>query len=406
MKPGEKGGICYWAVASHLGGTERSVLELALGLRARPSYGYEPWFVLPKEGPLSERLRAEGIRFYILPMPSEFLKMSRSRPLASTGRAVLALPGMRSYLRQVRALLREEKPSVIHSNALKCHALSSVVGPWTGIPVLWHLRDILPPGAASRALLALSRLPRLRGGLRVVANSGATARSFLSGGQGSGLGVRIVHNGIDPGRYEPRPNRAFNALLGAAPEVPVVGILGVLARWKGQLEFLRMAAGVRAAGLDARFAVIGGEIYDTDSDRGFADELRAEAERLGLTGYVHFTGFRDDPEVAINGLDVLVHASNKPEPFGRVAIEAMACGVPLVASAAGGILEIVDDERTGLLFPPGDVEALTRAVARLLQDAGLRARFREAGRAEFLSRFTSSRYVDGLVAVYDEMTRR
>ncbi|MCM2280119.1 MAG: glycosyltransferase family 4 protein [Oligoflexia bacterium] len=396
--------ICYLAVASHLGGTERSVLELALGLKAKPSLGYEPWFVLPKEGPLSERLAREGIAFEILPMPAGLLKLSRSFPWRSGALALAAAPEGARYLRALVTLLRRERPALIHTNSIKCHALARLAAPLAGVPVLWHLRDILAPGWTLRALTALARLPHGRRGLRVVANSGATARSFLAGG--AKVGVRIIHNGVDPANYAPRPNRLFHEELGLLPEVPLVGILGVLARWKGQFEFLRMAAGVLRAGIDARFVVIGDEIYDTGSDRGIAQELREEADRLGIAEKVHFAGFRDDPGRAINGLDVLVHASTRPEPFGRVAIEAMACGVPLVASAAGGILEIVEDNRTGLLFPPGNIEALAGAVTRLLREPALRSRLVEAGRGEFLSRFTASRTLEGVTALYDEMIRR
>ena len=104
---------------------------------------------------------------------------------------------------------------------------------------------------------------------------------------------------------------------------------------------------------------------------------------------------------AINALDILVHASVQPEPFGRVVAEAMGCGVPVVASASGGILEVVRDGETGLLVKPGDVGGLTEAVETLLGDEPLRKELAEQGRREFLERFTDQRHLDGMIRLYD-----
>lgn len=384
--------ICFYAVASHLGGAERSLLELLRGLKA--GQRFEPWVILPGRGPLAKELERAGVRYEVLAMPEAFLKMSRDAPLTAIGSAVRAIPGMGVYLARLVKRIRKEKPALLHTNAIKCHALAALISPLAGVPVLWHLRDILQPGPTLAVLQGLRQA--MRGRVSLVANSKATARSF-------GLGVPVVHNGLDPAIFFPQRNRILKDRLGLSPEVPVVGIVGVLARWKGQIEFLRMAAELAAAGSSARFAVIGGEIYDTVGEKGFERRLKHEAERLGIADRVLFTGFVPDPAEAVNGLDVLVHASLKPEPFGRVIVEGLACGVPVVASAEGGVLEIVEQAKTALLVPAGDVKEMAAAVRRLLEDAALRERLIASGRERFLSAFTCDAYVTGIERLYSEL---
>lgn len=391
--------ICFYAVASHLGGAERSLLELLRGLSLNGRY--EPWVVLPGPGPLASELERIGVRTDVLEMPKRFLRLSRDTPLASLGAGALSVPEMALYLTKLAALLRSRKPSLIHTNAIKCHALAALVAPVAGVPALWHLRDIVRPGPTLSVLRALRSAPGAR--IRLVANSAATARSFEGGGASDP--IPVVHNGLDPEVFFPKRNRALNGRLGVSADLPVVGIVGVLARWKGQLEFLRMASLLVKAGSPASFAVIGGEIYDTSGGKGYEAELKEEARRLGISDRVLFTGFLKDPVEAVNGLDVLVHASLKPEPFGRVIVEGLACGVPVVASADGGVLEIVEDGKTALLVRPGDIEGMAGAVSQVLEDPSLREKLVSSGRERFLSSFTREAYVRGIEELYSRLLR-
>lgn len=387
------GTIAFHAVASHLGGGERSLLELVRRLGARS--GFTPLVIVPARGPLTEALEREGVAFEVLPFPESFFRMSRGKGLESALLGARSTPGMGAYLVRFARLLRSREVCLLHTNAIKCHVVGALVGPTLGIPVLWHLRDILPAGG----ILAALRLIQRASGARIVANSRATAEGFRAGDSS----IEVVHNGLNPTVYARKPNRLFNSRLGVSEDTPVVGIVGVLARWKGQSVFLRMARRLLDQGVSARFVVVGGEIYDTASDSGFGQELRLEARALGIEDRVLFTGFLRDPVEVMNGLDVLVHASVRPEPFGRVVVEAMACGVPVVASRDGGILEIIEDGKSGLLANPGDESELADAVNRLLTDPALRERLGRAGREEFERRFTSDTYVDGVVRVYQRL---
>jgi glycosyltransferase involved in cell wall biosynthesis len=149
--------------------------------------------------------------------------------------------------------------------------------------------------------------------------------------------------------------------------------------------------------------VSGGAIYETEGHEGYADRLMRRAVDLGLGGRVHFLGNRDDVPEILAALDVLVHVPSAPEPFGRVVAEAMAVGKPVIAARAGGLPEIVEDEVTGLLVPPGDVAATAAALTRLLRDPALRARLGAAGRRQAEQRFDPGMHAERVMAAYREV---
>jgi len=235
--------------------------------------------------------------------------------------------------------------------------------------------------------------------IKAIANSHATARQ-LNSEEGK---VHVVYNGLDETVFFPQSNRHFNEKLGLDPKTAIVGMLGVLARWKGQLEFIRMAKMLFDSGHDVHFVIIGDEIYDTSGESGFKTELINEVKKLKMEDRIHFWGFVDNSSFALNGLDILVHASIKPEAFGRVILEAMACALPVAASADGGVLELIEDGVTGLLFQPGQVEFMARQVSRLLQNPDLRQTLSRNALNRFKKYFTIDRHVDQVIQIYDEI---
>jgi glycosyltransferase involved in cell wall biosynthesis len=155
------------------------------------------------------------------------------------------------------------------------------------------------------------------------------------------------------------------------------GIVGRLAPWKGQHVFLRAFASAFPDGPE-RAIVVGGALFGED---GYARELQDLAAFLGIAERVEFRGFRPDVWDELSRLDVLVHASVTPEPFGQVILEGMAAGVPVIAARAGGPAEILDDDLTGVLYKPNDPVELAGAMRRL-RDPALRDRLSAAARLE------------------------
>jgi glycosyltransferase involved in cell wall biosynthesis len=182
-----------------------------------------------------------------------------------------------------------------------------------------------------------------------------------------------------------------------------VGLVGTFGRWKGHEVFLRALAHVPPA-LGVRGYVIGGPVYETDGSQHSVEELTRMARELGLAGRVGFTGFTAAPE-AIRALDVVVHASTRPEPFGLVIAEAMASGRAVITTATGGAAELVAPGETALTHLPGSERELAACIARLAGDSSFRADLGSRAKTA-ASRFDADRMAGELVSMYEEVAGR
>jgi len=162
-----------------------------------------------------------------------------------------------------------------------------------------------------------------------------------------------------------------------------------LQHWKGQHVFLRAAALLAGRGLPFTAIVAGGTLFDIEPE--YAGELERLAAAPSLAGKVRFLGNRRNPQDWMNACDVVVHASVEPEPWGLVVAEAMACGRAVIASAAGGPLEMIDHKRTGWLTAPGDEVALASWLEILLANPALRAELGAAARSHAEAEFDPRR---------------
>ncbi len=152
----------------------------------------------------------------------------------------------------------------------------------------------------------------------------------------------------------------------------------------------------------ARALIIGG-VHRAGA--AYLAQMDRRIRELRLGTHVIHTGFRTDVADLVNALDVVVHTSVRPEPFGRVILEAMLLGKPVVATDAGGVPELIEDGTTGFLTPPGDAAALGECLARLLGDAALRARLGAAARRAAHEQFSLDRHVAGFSQLYEDLAR-
>jgi glycosyltransferase involved in cell wall biosynthesis len=234
----------------------------------------------------------------------------------------------------------------------------------------------------------------------VIANSKASAEALIAAG-GRAEHIRVVYNGIDPSPFEAVTASEVEKLrreLGLEG-VPVVGAFGRLTPWKGQhvlLEALPHLPDVHALVVgDAR-----------PEDENYAKALRQQSNDLGLADRVHFTGFRRDVPRLMHLSDVVVHTSVAPEPFGRVIVEGMLAGTPVVATRGGGVLEIIHDGINGVLVPPGDAIALAEVLRGLLMDPGRARTLSRAGHVTALERFSLQAMLDGVAQQLQEVATR
>jgi glycosyltransferase involved in cell wall biosynthesis len=227
---------------------------------------------------------------------------------------------------------------------------------------------------------------------RVIAVSGAVAAIVRAGGVAPER-VRVVYEGVPDRRPDPG-GRAMLESLRIPVTALVVGTVAALTDHKDHETLLSAAAAVLARMPEVFFVIVG------DGERKAA--LHARAAEPGLQGRVIFTGFRSDPDRLIPAFDVFC-LSSKMEGLGTSLLDAMCFGRPVVATAAGGIPEAVEDGVTGRVVPVADPAALADALLEVLADRGQRERLGAAGRRRFESRFSSERMVEATLGVYDEL---
>jgi glycosyltransferase involved in cell wall biosynthesis len=396
--PGPALPVACVSVSAALGGSEWVLLDFAT--RAR-RFGIEPAVILPKSGPLEDALRAGGVWTAVAPAQESFLELSQ--------RATLTLDGLARFTRGVwrwsqaigvelarLAGERSRRPAVLYSNGFKAHLACALL---RGHRRVWHLHEFPPARLGIVWRLLAGAVPDT-----AIANSASVADAWRLGP--FGVPVAIL-NGVDLDRFKPSPRTFWiHDQLGLPRDARLIGMPAVFARWKGHLQVVDAFERIAASVPDAHLVLVGGPIYDTVAERGYAEELVRRVRRASLPGgpaprplsdRIHFVKFQPEPWRLYSEFELVVHFSTRPEPFGRVVLEAMACGVPVIAVGAGGPAEIVEDAVTGWLTPIGDVNALS---AQLVSALGTDTRvMRAAARRAAEQRFSADRFAEQVSSV-------
>jgi glycosyltransferase involved in cell wall biosynthesis len=320
-------------------------------------------------------------------MPPE-LHAAGEASLASP--AALALTGKSAarYVLDLRRAIAVSGASIIHSNGMKMHVLAALARP-RHTSLVWHVRDFVGARRGMRRLLALTA----RRAHLAIANSKAVGHDVERALPR--LPVHVVYNAIDVERFRPK-----GEALPLEGDIRV-GIVATYARWKGQDVFLRAAHELtKTSTLPMRFYIVGSPVYRTAGSQFTRAELESLATSLGVRDRVTFIDFVADPEKVYRALDIVVHASTEPEPFGRAVVEAMATGRAVVASTAGGTRELFIEGVDALGAPPGDVPALAAAIERLARDPKLRRRLGDAAHLSAVARFGRARLAPDVLDAY------
>lgn len=285
---------------------------------------------------------------------------------------------------------------VVHAHDAHAHAAAVLGAMLFGLraPVVVHRRVDFPVGRSWFSRWKYAH-PSIR---RVVCVSRVVADMVRVAVRDPGRLV-VVHDGVELGRFPSRRGCSVadrvRAELEVPRHVPLVGNVAALVDHKDHATFLAAAGRITATGSDAHFVLVGAGPLRA--------ELVARARALGIGDRVHFTGFRRDVPDVLTALDVLLFTS-KTEGLGSSILEAWAGGVPVVATAAGGVPELVVDGETGLLAPVGCARTLAAQVACLLADPSLRQRL-VAGGKERLRDFDAAAVAERILAIYREVWR-
>ncbi|KRE02915.1 glycosyl transferase family 1 [Bosea sp. Root670] len=358
-------------------GSDRSFAESVAALRqAYPSAEIE--VVLPREGPIRGLLEGSASRIVLEPL--WVLRRKDLPRLIATAPIVLS----RAVLRAARRFRRCDLV-YINTSVIVDHVLAARFFPGKA---LQHIHEI--PEGATRTLL---RRLVLWGRARLIFNSRATREAFEPP---PGLPSDVIYNGVAgsadwaPTDYDGK--RRLRVLM-----------LGRINRIKGQ-EILLAALAALPAEVRGRIETrIVGSAFE---DPGLEIALREAVASAGLDSHVSVEPFLDDPTPLYRWADVVAVPSRRPESLGRVAIEAMAFGRPPLASAIGGLREVVEDGITGRLLPPGDADALAQALAEIVDKPDILAPMARAGRERFTALFSEQAVAQAIAAVADDMLRR
>jgi glycosyltransferase involved in cell wall biosynthesis len=297
--------------------------------------------------------------------------------------------------RRLIRLVREEHIDLIHAHLTYAATWAAVCSRITGVPSVSSLH-VAPPDGKSREA-SRDRLMRFvlnRWGAAVIAVSDALRTDYLRGGGLSSEKLVSVHNGIELDRF--RQDRSecrqrITSEFGIPPDAPLAVTVSVLRPGKGVEVLLASVKSVLERVPEAWFLIIG--------DGAMREEWSQLAERKGVSARIRWAGYRKDVESLLAGCDLLVHPS-LADAFPTVLLEAMAAGLPIVATDVGGIPEIVHPDVTGRLVPAGDAGALATEVARLLKDAPMRERMSEKARQIAIERFSTEAWIRRLEVVY------
>jgi glycosyltransferase involved in cell wall biosynthesis len=362
--------------------------EIAL-LRLLPHLDrVHPHVLLAEDGPLVGRMHLAGISTEVLPL-REPARQLRKAAVRGGGVSLPVAAITARYVLQLAARLRQLRPDLVHTNSLKAGVYGSVAARLAGIPMIWHVRDRIAEDYLPHSAVTLVRTMSRHLATAIVANSRSTMETLS---------------------IPTEPVVIYSVLPEVLSDVPAhdrttggpltFGVVGRLAPWKGQDFFLRAFAQAFPDG-DERAVIVGGALFGEDD---YADKLPVLARELGLADRVEFRGQRPDVWDELSRIDVLVHSSITPEPFGQVILEGMAAGVPVIAARAGGPAEILQHDVTGLLYRRADLEGLEGSLLRVC-DPALRERLLTQARKS-LGRYTPPVVAAELQELYDAVVAR
>ena len=355
------------------GGAETIFLRVAVGLEAR---GWDALPVMGRDDWLAAQLREAGIAPTILNAKGSFNL---------------------AYLVQLRRLVREHHIAAVITHLYGSAIYGSLLGLIVRIPVISILHGQSDINATERFSTIKARIVAA-GATRLVAVSTALRDDLSSAIPVPVNRWSVIANGVDTELLKPGSVLGLRERLGLAADTRLVGALGNIRKPKAYDVFLRVAARLIEQDPHYHFVIAG------QGSGGLMEELLALETQLGLRDKVTFLGLENDICGYLGELDIFLLTSST-EGFSIACVEAMACGLPVVATRSGGPQDIVVDGQTGFLCPVGDIAGLSEAVARLGSDRALRLAFGAQGRDRALNLFSLERMVNAYAHMIDEVIR-
>lgn len=378
--------VLFYNHTGQVSGAERMLLMILARLDQRD---LDPLVICPEQGPLLEMVTNLGV-------PVESVSALEARFTWRVDRLLRYLESFLLVIQQLRRKVLSTKPDLIHANSIRAGLVATAATLGMGTRVVWHLHDLLPRHPLSTGVRTFAFLCTRA---RMIAVSMAVKENFAGAIIGLKSRITVILNAIELDRFQPNQiaRQQVRDELSLGENQPVIGIVGQLTPRKGQLELIRAFAKVVEESPKAVLLIVGAPLFNRDHE--YEQLLKETSRQLGIYDRVRLLGTRNDVAGIMQALDVLV-INSSAEPFGLVALEAMASGTPVVAGACDGLAEIIEHGVDGWLVPAGDQEALVTSIIGLSRQPALRAQLAEQGKKHVASRFSADRYVRELQAFY------
>lgn len=351
---------------------------------------FKPFLALPENGLMVRKAKDLGVETFVVP---HIIKLGEGYRLWKVLKITKCICDMIE-------LIKKNKINIVHSNSPRAGFIGGFVAKLTSSASVIHVRDIhLSPFSNYFKALILDALSD-----KIIAVSNATKNAVMQKRTKLEFKTKVIYNGIDFEKLDKILTKNIRHELGIGENVPIIGSVGIIHPVKGHDTVIRASAIVRERFPNLKVLITGG--YLLEADRLFEIELRNLVKELNLTDCVIFTGFRDDIYDILSIMDVLILASNYPDPLPRILIEASAMRKPIVATKVGGIPEIVEDGISGILIEPSDYKSLAEAVISLLENRPLATEMGLNARKIAESKFSIETHVREIENIYIELIKK
>ncbi|MBN1405388.1 MAG: glycosyltransferase family 4 protein [Candidatus Omnitrophica bacterium] len=352
--------ILFTGHHAELGGGEISLLEIVKNLDKN---NFNPLVCLGDKGPLEYEFEKIGVDVIILKLPGFLRKLNRdpgsSNKISAFIKSTACLPVL---TKRFKGIIIEKNIDVVYINSIKSALYAAIAAKNTKRRIVWQLHDCLTkefyPTWIIKLVIMLTHMAD-----QIVCVSDIARQYFIKSG-GAATKAVVIYNGIDIKKFNPGVNNGLKEQLGLSGK-KIVSIVGRLEPWKGQEVFINAAGIICGKRDDVSFLIVGGALFGFDA---YEEKLKKITGSLKLKNKVLFLGFKNDVERIYAASDIITHCSNRPEPFGRDIIEAMACAKPVISTAMGAVNEIINNGIDGVIIKPDSPEDLASAIIRLIDN--------------------------------------
>lgn len=376
--------ILYLHSSSDLYGSDRCLLRTIEGLGPTQ---LNPIVCLPCDGPLVEELHKLGVVTHVL-------------DLAVLRRSELTLLGLVRYpfnflvsLLKITRLAKSHNIKIVHSNT-SAVIVGGVMSRMLGLSHIWHVREIIIQPLVVRRLINFF----LRHFATVVVGVSRSVIDNIALDQPSiRTKATVIHDGIETEQFNNGDRAKLRHSYSLSESEVLVGMIGRISHWKGQDLFMSVAKELIKTHPSARFIAVGSPFIGQEH---LMQDLRQKVVDSELNGRVIVEDFRNDIRDVLASLDIFVLPSTSPDPFPNTVLEAMAAGKPVVANAHGGVVEMLEDGKSGYLVVPNDVTMMADRIGMLIKDVKLRESFGREAQRRVNQLFNVSVYTERINALY------